>query len=67
MLTEKVVRDHFDIDESTYVEFDHKQEGSYVVHVYDFIEITKNIGHTATQNWYVVNPNTKEVTPLFEW
>ena len=45
----KIEMDHFD-----------SQTGEFIVHVYE----VKN-GHTATFNWYAVNPKSGQVTPEF--
>ena len=37
-----------------------KQDGQWAVHVYE-----QTPDHTATHNWYTVNPDTGSITPMF--
>ncbi|TLS38594.1 hypothetical protein [Pseudalkalibacillus caeni] len=52
-------------DSSTIIEYDHDEDGQYVIHVYDIIENEGEPGHTATRGWYLVNPETGTISDLF--
>ena len=45
------------------IEFSHVEEGKYVIHVY---ELVPTDGHTATFDWYYVNPYTSEIRNIRE-
>lgn len=44
---------------------DHMENGIYVVHAFDIIELPGEVGHTATVGWYDVNVETMEVISMF--
>lgn len=50
---------------SSNVEFDRKENGEYVIHVYEYVPDDAETGHTATMNWYHVNAKTGKVTTEF--
>lgn len=50
---------------SSNVEFDRKENGEFVIHVYEYVPDDDETGHTATMNWYHVNAKTGKVTTEF--
>lgn len=50
---------------SSYIEFDRKENGEFVIHVYEYVPDDEESGHTATMNWYHVNAKTGKVTTEF--
>lgn len=66
-VAEELVRDHLDLHDSpeTQVLFDHKDNGLYVVHVFDIIGEGKG-SHTATRGWYKVDPESKEIIDMMD-
>ncbi|WP_404458471.1 hypothetical protein [Oceanobacillus kapialis] len=59
---EELVREHLqgELGDNMVIQFDHMEQGNYVVHVFENMET-----HTATYGWYEVNPETEEVTSMF--
>ncbi|MGP4062179.1 LysM peptidoglycan-binding domain-containing protein [Halobacillus sp. H74] len=54
---ETIVRDNYDVEESTNVVYDNVVDGKYLIHVYNVVD-----NHTATKGWYLVNPHTGETS-----
>jgi hypothetical protein len=50
---------------SSHIEFDRKENGEFVIHVYEYVPDDEESGHTATMNWYHVNAKTGKVTTEF--
>ncbi|WP_201712943.1 hypothetical protein [Rossellomorea arthrocnemi] len=64
---EQLVKQHLgdEISESMSVEYDHMEQNQFVIHVYEQID-KGGESHIATYGWYEVNPETEEVTSLFD-
>lgn len=64
---EEKVRAYLQISKDTdvIVEFDHKVENRYVIHVYDLIDEGQKTEHTATRGWYYVDIATGEIESMF--
>lgn len=50
---------------SAHIEFDRKEKGDYIIHVYELVPDDAETSHTATFNWYHVNQSTGRVTKEF--
>jgi hypothetical protein len=63
---ENIVREQLEgeLGSNTRVEFDHKADGKFVIHVYDLVQDDKS-SHTATRGWYEVDPGTKAAENMF--
>lgn len=61
---ESIVREKLGLEENkdVRVEFDRMEEKSYLIHVYDVVENDEGKTQNATRGWYLVDPETKEVT-----
>ncbi|WP_202707113.1 LysM peptidoglycan-binding domain-containing protein [Sporosalibacterium faouarense] len=59
---ENIVRVYLDLTDSpeVKVEYDHMDDGRYIIHVYDVEE-----DHISTRGWYNVNPETGKVVSMF--
>ncbi len=50
---------------TTHIEFDRKEEGEYIIHVYELVPDEDDSAHTATFNWYHVNAKTGKISKEF--
>ncbi|GAA0436817.1 hypothetical protein GCM10008983_11910 [Lentibacillus halophilus] len=65
---QKLVRDHAGLTNkpNVKVEYDHMENDRYVIHVYDVVDHEQDsASHTATRNWYYVEPKTGGIQSMF--
>ncbi|MEX2008286.1 MAG: PsbP-related protein [Candidatus Spechtbacterales bacterium] len=51
--------------ENDHIRYDHTENGMFIVQVYEVVGQNGEEGHTATFEWYSVNPQTGEVAEAF--
>ncbi|TXC91466.1 hypothetical protein FS935_07430 [Metabacillus litoralis] len=58
-LAENLVKEKIDRDENLVVQYDHKEENHYIIHVYSVNDVVEN-----SEQWYMVDLGSKQVEPL---
>ncbi|MBM7603588.1 hypothetical protein JOC75_001558 [Metabacillus crassostreae] len=58
-LAENLVKEKIDRDENLVVQYDHKEENHYIIHVYSVNNVKEN-----SEQWYMVDLGSKQVEPL---
>lgn len=60
---ENLVRRYLEVGDSanTFVEYDHKQDGKFVIHVYDVIKQGEKEKQIVTRGWYSVTLNPEHI------
>lgn len=63
---ENLVRQYLELGDSpdTIVEFDHKKNGGYVIHVYDVIDKGAQTEHSVTRGWFLVKLDPENIKVL---